>query len=122
MAYSTLTDLQKSMPAKKITELCNPEDEADVVADLIDQADGEMDLYTITSWGSAAKMACSLAITKRALYSRHGTGKIPGEVSKEAEHWRALLSLRQGIAERVAFDPTLDETDDELAVVLDGED
>lgn len=122
MAYSTLTDMQKSMPAKKITELCNPEDEAAVVAELIAEADGEMDLHTISGWGSAAKKACSLALTKRALYSRHGTGKVPSEVSKEAEHWRALLSLRQGIAERVAFDPTLDETDDELDKVLEGED
>ena len=122
MAYSTLTDMQKAMPAKKITELCNPEDEAAVVAELIAEADGEMDIYTISGWSSAAKRACSLAIAKRALYSRHGTGKVPSEISKESEHWRALLSLRQGVAERVAYDPTLDETSDELENVLQGED
>jgi len=126
MGYSTLSDMENKVPRDKIDQLCKDQagGAATVVGDLIEEADGVIDLYTTQGWTSVQRKGCSRALAVEMLFSRHGTGKVPREHKEAADAWRGRLEtvgLRvSGSWTRIAFDPAQDETDEELDQLLTG--
>ena len=94
MAYSVEQDLEYRMSATTMTTLASPETTADVSAAVIGDADAEMDLFGVSSWTTAQRKACSVALAVERFFQRGGNSTaVPLSVSDEADKWRAVLKI-----------------------------
>lgn len=125
MAYASLSDVESRLSRDLIDNLSKPVSAVTVVGALTTSVSATMDIYRISGWPTDAKLDCCVALTIEGLYARHGSGKVPAVHSRLANHWRDRLEdvgMKEilYVEHAIAYEPALDETDDELDTLLNG--
>ena len=121
MAYATQADMELRLSATVLSSLAAPATAADVATATIAASDAEIDMWETAGWTTAQKLACSVALAIERVYQRGGaTTPAPTDVRNEAARWRALLQLQEDTWTCVTYDPTMDETSEQLSILLEG--
>lgn len=122
MSYCVKADVLYRMSATDVTALVAPASEDDTVAAIIADSDAEIDLWPVTaSWTAAQLKAASVALTTQSLWERRPDVDAPATVISKAARWRALFSVAPtDVVSDVIFNPMLDESSEEIAIVQDG--
>lgn len=124
MSYITLDELDAYASHSDLVALSTGSgimDIESIFAELSESADAEIDMWSSTAtWTSKQRKMAAAALIILAFWERRSTVEAPSPVVERAKRIRSLFLIKQTVGFGITFDPTLDETDEELTQLAEG--